>query len=88
MSHAPQSHARTSRGQRGALARSAGSASGFLALLGQVADIEKMIVAGLTDDMPCKKKHIYREQAFRQAISLATTYFKQNNQVTDAKRSA
>jgi hypothetical protein len=49
--------------------------SGFIALLNQVADIERMIVSGLTDEMPCKKKHIYREQAFRQAASLATTYF-------------
>lgn len=70
--------------RRPALGVAEGSASGFIALLNQVADIEHMIVEGLTDAMPCKKKHIYREQAFRQAISLATTHFKPN--VSDQPR--
>lgn len=78
MSQPAQRRQRNRTDSRKGLARATGSASAFIALLTQVADIEHMIVEGLTDAMPCKKKHIYREQAFRQAISLATTHFKPN----------
>lgn len=55
-------------------------ASGFLGLLANVVETERLVVAGLSPDMPCRKMHENRHRAFREALSMATAYFQSNNQ--------
>ena len=56
----------------------AGSASGFLELLAGVVEAERLVVAGLSPEMPCRKMHENRHRAFREALSMATAYFQPN----------
>ena len=58
----------------------AGSAVGFLALLAGVVEAERLVVAGLSPEMPCRKMHENRHRAFREALSMATAYFLPNTQ--------
>lgn len=55
-----------------------GSAAGFLELLAAVVEAERLVVAGLSQEMPCRKMHENRHRAFREALSMATAYFKPN----------
>jgi len=55
----------------------AGSA-GFLLLLAGVVEAERLVVAGLSPEMPCRKMHENRHRAFREALSMATAYFQPN----------
>ena len=57
---------------------STGSASGFLRLLAAVVEAERLVVAGLSPEMPCRKMHENRHRAFREALSMATAYFQPN----------
>lgn len=56
----------------------AGSASGFLELLAGVVEAERLVVAGLSPEMPCRKMHENRHRAFREALSMARAYFQPN----------
>jgi hypothetical protein len=55
-----------------------GSADGFLQLLAGVVEAERLVVAGLKPEMPCRKMHENRHRAFREALSMATAYFQPN----------
>ena len=50
----------------------------FLALLAGVVEAERLVVAGLSPDMPCRKMHENRHRAFREALSMATAFFNPN----------
>ena len=63
-----------------------GSADGFLQLLAGVVEAERLVVAGLKPEMPCRKMHENRHRAFREALSMATAYFQPNQELTGAKR--
>ena len=63
----------------------AGSAVGFLALLAGVVESERLVVAGLSPEMPCRKMHENRHRAFREALSMATAYFLPNIPVRDGE---
>lgn len=62
----------------GGLAVAPCSADGFLQLLAGVVEAERLVVAGLKPEMPCRKMHENRHRAFREALSMATAYFKPN----------
>ena len=70
-------------GAGSALGVAAGSHAGFLSLLSGVVEAERLVVAGLSDEMPCRKMHENRHRAFREALSMATAYFQPN---TNTKR--
>lgn len=55
-----------------------GSAAGFLEILAAVVEAERLVVAGLSKEMPCRKMHENRHRAFREALSMATAYFQPN----------
>ena len=67
------------KGDDSAFGVAAGSAVGFLALLAGVVEAERLVVAGLSPEMPCRKMHENRHRAFREALSMATAYFLPNN---------
>jgi hypothetical protein len=54
-----------------------GSSTGFLSLLSGVVEAERLVVVGLSPEMPCRKMHENRHRAFREALSMATAYFNQ-----------
>ena len=60
-----------------------GSAAGFLELLAAVVEAERLVVAGLSKEMPCRKMHENRHRAFREALSMATAYFQPNTKVSE-----
>jgi len=70
------------------LALASCSADGFLQLLAGVVEAERLVVAGLKPEMPCRKMHENRHRAFREALSMATAYFKPNVQVSHTEDEA
>lgn len=69
---------RTQKSPTASLALAPCSADGFLQLLAGVVEAERLVVAGLKPEMPCRKMHENRHRAFREALSMATAYFKPN----------
>lgn len=65
---------------QGVAAVATGSADGFLRLLAGVVEAERLVVAGLKPEMPCRKMHENRHRAFREALSMATAYFQPNTE--------
>jgi hypothetical protein len=74
-------------GTVGSLAAAHGSADGFLKLLAGVVEAERLVVAGLSAEMPCRKMHENRHRAFREALSMATAYFQPNAKPRNAPQS-